>query len=79
MQVQFLGREDPLEEGIATHSSILALEIPFSNSPVSKSFWKQRSLAGYRPWGRKESGKTDVTEYAKKHKMPERWEVDGQI
>ena len=24
MQVQFLGREDPLEEGMATHSSILA-------------------------------------------------------
>jgi len=26
--VQSLGREDPLEEGIATHSSILALENP---------------------------------------------------
>ena len=28
MQVQSLGREDPLEEGMATHSSILAWEIP---------------------------------------------------
>ena len=27
-RVPFLGREDPLEEGIATHSSILALENP---------------------------------------------------
>ena len=26
--VQFLGQEDPLEEGIATHSSILAWRIP---------------------------------------------------
>ena len=26
--VQFLGREDPLEEGMATHSSILAWRIP---------------------------------------------------
>ena len=26
--VQFLGREDPLEEGTATHSSILAWRIP---------------------------------------------------
>ena len=26
--VQFLGREDPLEEGMATHSSILVWEIP---------------------------------------------------
>ena len=28
MQVQFLGREDPLEEGMATHSRILAWRIP---------------------------------------------------
>ena len=26
--VQFLGREDPLEKGIATHSSTLAWKIP---------------------------------------------------
>ena len=28
MQVQSLGGEDPLEEGMATHSSILARRIP---------------------------------------------------
>ena len=28
MQVRSLGREDPLEEGTATHSSILAWRIP---------------------------------------------------
>ena len=28
VQVQSLGREDPLEEGMATHSSILAWKIP---------------------------------------------------
>ena len=28
MQVQSLGQEDPLEEGMATHSSILAWGIP---------------------------------------------------
>ena len=27
-QVQSLGREDPLEEGMATHSNILAWRIP---------------------------------------------------
>ena len=27
-QVQSLGQEDPLEKGMATHSSILAWEIP---------------------------------------------------
>ena len=29
-QIRFLGREDPLEEGIATHSSILAGSIPWT-------------------------------------------------
>ena len=42
IQVQFLGREDPLEKEMATHSSILAWRIH-----------GQRDLAGYSPWGRK--------------------------
>ena len=32
-QVWFLGREDPLEKGIATHTSILAWEIPWTEEP----------------------------------------------
>ena len=28
--VQFLGQEDPLEKGMATHSSILAWRIPWT-------------------------------------------------
>ena len=28
MQVQFLGQEDPLDEGMVIHSSILAWKIP---------------------------------------------------
>ena len=31
--VQSLGGEDPLEEGIATHSSILAWGIPWTEEP----------------------------------------------
>ena len=31
--VQSLGQEDPLEKGIATHSSILAWEIPWTGEP----------------------------------------------
>ena len=31
--VQFLGGEDPLEEEMATHSSILAWEIPWTEEP----------------------------------------------
>ena len=50
MQVQFLGWEDYLEEGTATHSSILAWE---SHG--------QRSLVGYSSQGRRELDTTDVT------------------
>ena len=47
--VHFLGWEDPLEEEMATHSSILAWKIP----------WTEWSLAGYSPWGHKESDMTE--------------------
>ena len=33
MQVQSLGGEDPLEEGMVTHSSILAWRIPYTEEP----------------------------------------------
>ena len=33
IQVRSLGWEDPLEEGIATHSSILAWRIPWTEEP----------------------------------------------
>ena len=33
IQVQFLGREDPLEKGKTTHSSILGLESAGKESP----------------------------------------------
>ena len=35
IQVQSLGQEDPLEEGMATHSSILAWRIP-----MDKGAWR---------------------------------------
>ena len=41
--VGFLGWEDPLEEEIATHSSILAWEISWTEKP-----------GGYSSWGHKE-------------------------
>ena len=49
-QVQSLGGEDPLEEGMATTPVFLPRE---SHG--------QRSLAGYGPWGHKESDTTEVT------------------
>ena len=41
--VPSLAWEDPLEKGIATHSSILAWRIPWTEDPGS-----------YSPWGHKE-------------------------
>ena len=32
-QVQSLGQEDPLEKGMATHSSMLAWRIPWTEEP----------------------------------------------
>ena len=46
--IRSLGWEDPLEKGMATHSSMPALQ-----------FHGQRSLLGNSPWGRKESDKTE--------------------
>ena len=43
MQVRFLGLEDLLEEEMATHSSILAWEIPWTEEPGRlQSFGSQR-------------------------------------
>ena len=41
-QVRSLGQEDVLEKKMATHSSVLAREIPWTKEP-----------RGYSPWGGK--------------------------
>jgi len=46
--VQFLGWEDSLEEDMATHSSILAWRIPWTEEP-----------GGLQSWGCKESDMTE--------------------
>ena len=47
-RVQPLGWEGPLEDGIATHSSILAWRIPWTEEPD-------------RPWDHKQSDTTEAT------------------
>ena len=44
MQVQSLGREDPLEEEMATQSSILAWEIPQTEEPSGLQFMGLQEL-----------------------------------
>ena len=44
-QVQFLGEEDPLEKEMATHSSILAWRIPWTEEPGGlQSMGSQRDV-----------------------------------
>ena len=45
MWVQFLGREDPLEEGMATHSSILAWRLPWTEEGCGQRVTKSRTRA----------------------------------
>ena len=54
LQIRSLGWEDPMEKEMATHSSILAWKIP----------WTERSLADYDPQNHKE---LDITEYTSTH------------
>ena len=49
-QVQSLGQEDPVEDGMATHSSILAWRIPWTEEP-----------SGLLSIGSKELDKTEAT------------------
>ena len=42
MQVQFLGQEDPLEKEMATHSSIPAWKIPWTEEAGGLQFELQR-------------------------------------
>ena len=51
MQLRSLGREDPLEKEIATHSSILTWKIPWTEEPGGL----------YSPWGREELDTTEMT------------------
>ena len=37
-QVQFLGQEDPLEKGMANHSSNIAWRIPWTEEPGGLQF-----------------------------------------
>ena len=45
IHVQSLGREDPLQKGMATHSSILAWRIPWAEEPG-----RQQSMGSQKSW-----------------------------
>ena len=51
MRVQSLGQEDPLEEGVATHSSILAWRIPWTEEPGGLQSMVLQSQTRLKPLG----------------------------
>ena len=53
IKVQYLGQEAPLGKEMATHSGILAWEIPWIEEP-----------GGYSPWGHREA---NMTEHKQNH------------
>ena len=57
-QIQSLGQEDPLEKEAATHFSILAWEIPWTEDPD-----------GYSRWDHKRVGRDLVTKQQQQHKI----------
>ena len=59
--VQSMGQEEPLEKGMATHSSILAWRIPWTKEPV-----------GYSPWDCKELDKIEQLSTAQQDSRQER-------
>ena len=59
MQVQPLGQEEALEEDVATHSSILACIIPWTEEPG-----KPQSI------GSKKSDMTEATQHTCTHGLP---------
>ena len=61
MWVRSLGGEEPLEKKIATHSSILAWEIPWTEEP-----------GGLQSWNRKRVGHTSV---APQQQQPEKVQI----
>ena len=59
-RVRSLDREDPLEKEIATHSSILAWKIPWTEEP---------GRLQYSPWGSKESDMTEQLSLSETFKL----------
>ena len=52
--VQFLGQKDPLEKEMATHSSILAWGIQWTEEPGRLQSLGSQSLGSYNLWSHKE-------------------------
>ena len=72
--IWFLDQENPLEKKMATHSSILAWKIPWTEEPVRLQSMGSQRVRSYSPWGHRES---DMAEQLSihTHKVIERMEV----
>ena len=66
-RVQSLGQEDPLEKGMATHSSVLAWRIPRTEKP-----------GGLQSMGSQRVGHNSETKYHTIHLQLECWLKEGK-
>ena len=66
MPVQLLGREDPLEKGMATHSSILAWRISWTEEPD-----------GLRSMGSQRVDTTEATQLTHMNFKSDAWYKEG--
>ena len=69
IRVWSLDWEAPLEEGMATHSSILAWRIP-----MDRGAWR-----AYSPWGHKESYRTEWLSTAQHKRHPKGFPVESVV
>ena len=66
IQVQSLGREDPLEEGMATHSSILAGKISGTEEPGGlQTMGSQRVGHDWNDWAQHKGSTPNSTPFLK--------------
>ena len=69
-RVQSLGREDLLKKEMATHSSILAWKIPWTEEPVFSLLGAGRDSEGRRRQGSGRRGREEVGHIPPSHSLP---------
>ena len=78
MRVRALGREYPLEDGMAIHSSILAWRIPWTEEPEGLQSMGHRKLdttesnLACTALGKKQSKRITYHHLKKQHKTPQK-------
>ena len=76
-QIWSLGWEDPLEKEMATHSSILAWKIPWSEEPGGLQSMVLESQTQLSNWAHKQDIKKKITGFQENIKIATIWRDPG--